>query len=543
MRPILLLACLLAALLALSPVQPTAAQTPVDCGIVDGISYPVDGVTENGDDFGIYRGKFGGRHTGADIAFYRRGDPVFAVARGRVTYADPDGWDTEKGVVIIEHRFPDGSTAYSLYGHMEPIGDYYFPGVGQCVEMGDIVGAVGSPSLSAPHLHFEIRTFLPDDGGPGYWDTNPAEAGWLHPLDFVRRWQIELQNRAGYRPYVSHVTGLISPIAPPLVTPDGGLITAGGNRLEGIGPDSALRWRMELSNTVAGTLLLPDGRVLVRLADDTMLLLQDGRSRGLWMPDLSLTGAPIALGDAVAFFTSENALVAYTPDGVLLWGTPPLGDRIASYTVVGDRIAVSTRPYSPELPAAWHVIGRDGQILYQVAPASVPFAALSPDGQATLLAGDTLYHISADFIPTPLARLPYDAGRSTALIRNAAGNTLVFLGLDESLLLSYDPSGALLWQTTVPGIFRQPPLLATDESCLLYVLGSDGTLYVLDSRTGSLLGQAQLYAGGSNGYPGARLLEVLPGGQVRFGAGYLTVITLDGYALAGLEPGTCPPPG
>ena len=31
-------------------------------------------------------------------------------------------------MVILEHTFADGSVYYSLYGHMEPIGDYFFPG-------------------------------------------------------------------------------------------------------------------------------------------------------------------------------------------------------------------------------------------------------------------------------------------------------------------------------------------------------------------------------------------------------------------------------
>jgi len=62
-----------------------------------------------------------------------------------------------------------------------------------------------------------------------------------------------------------------------------------------------------------------------------------------------------------------------------------------------------------------------------------------------------------------------------------------------------------------------------------------------------MLGQAQLYAGGAAGHPNARLLEILPGPleegeRVRFGAGFLTVATVDGHILAGLAPGECPAP-
>ncbi|MFC1959869.1 peptidoglycan DD-metalloendopeptidase family protein [Chloroflexota bacterium] len=514
---------------------PIAAQDAPDCGTVDAISYPIPDLTDRGDDFGIYRGKFGGLHTGADIAFYRYGDPVFAIANGRVTYADPAGWDTEKGVVILEHTFPDGSLYYSLYGHMEPIGDYFFPGVGQCVAHGSIVGAVGFPSLSAPHLHFEVRDFGPNDGGPGYWDTNPLEAGWQHPLDFVRRWQVRLHNQGGYRPFLTEVVAVNPPGVPPITTDDGGLITAKANLVEGIGPDSAVQWRMELSDTIAGMVLLPDGRLLLRLADDTILLLRDGRYEGMWFPDVELTGAPLYIGSTVAFFTVDNALRGYTPDGALLWGTPPLGDRIGSYTATADQIAVSTRPRDPETPPAWHLIGADGQIRYQVGPSNPPHAVLTPEGSAYLLDGAMLYHVSADFVPTPLSQLPYTAGRSTSLGTDAAGNAVIFMALDESLLYSYDQTGELLWTTTLPGTHRQPPLLAAGEFCLLYALATDGTLYAIDTASGAIRGQVRLYAGGSNGHPNARLLEVLPNEQVRFGAGYLTVATVDGYALAGID--------
>ena len=31
------------------------------------------------------------------------------------------------------------------------------------------------------HEHFEIRTHMPEEPGPGYWPTDPTEAGWLPP--------------------------------------------------------------------------------------------------------------------------------------------------------------------------------------------------------------------------------------------------------------------------------------------------------------------------------------------------------------------------
>ncbi len=77
-------------------------------------------------DFGIYRPPWGGLHTGLDVAFWRHGEPVMAAARGRVTYSDIEGWDTEKGVVVLQHTFPDGTLINTLYGHMEELNGYRF---------------------------------------------------------------------------------------------------------------------------------------------------------------------------------------------------------------------------------------------------------------------------------------------------------------------------------------------------------------------------------------------------------------------------------
>src|SRR5258708_17908695 len=109
-RPfIILLFVLIVMIIPLAlPVQ-VSAQGKDPCGVVDALDYPIDSVSPPSDDFGMYRAWFSGRHTGIDIAFDRYGDPVRAAARGRVTYADPKGWNEERGVVIIEHTFPDGS--------------------------------------------------------------------------------------------------------------------------------------------------------------------------------------------------------------------------------------------------------------------------------------------------------------------------------------------------------------------------------------------------------------------------------------------------
>ena len=165
--PRIILSFTLIFLLFAAPALAQEASQATPCGLVDELRDPLEPLTLRYDDFGIFRARFGGQHVGLDIGFGENavGAPVFATARGQVTYADPYGWDTEGGVIVLAHRFPDGSHAYSLYGHIVPEGET-FPAVGRCVEAGTVLARIGIPALSAPHLHFEFRDFLPDSGGP-----------------------------------------------------------------------------------------------------------------------------------------------------------------------------------------------------------------------------------------------------------------------------------------------------------------------------------------------------------------------------------------
>ncbi len=166
--------------LANSPIR----QSGAPCGYVDYFDFPLDPPDGNrasgGGDFARYRGRFDGFHAGEDWRVGRSsfGQPVYAIGHGQVTYAQPNGWGADKGVVIVQHTFRDRSRVFSFYGHLDP------PSVeiraGQCVERNDMVGRIGDPR-SPPHLHFEIRVHLGETPGPGYWPTDPSLAGWRAP--------------------------------------------------------------------------------------------------------------------------------------------------------------------------------------------------------------------------------------------------------------------------------------------------------------------------------------------------------------------------
>lgn len=111
------------------------------------------------------------------------GDPVFAVADGRVLFAQEGGpgWGN---IVIVLHAYEDGGTrkyVQSYYAHLETIG----VSVGQDVRRGQQIATVGSASGKyLAHLHFEMREFVTPFVGPGYrQDTR----GWINPSEFIQQ--------------------------------------------------------------------------------------------------------------------------------------------------------------------------------------------------------------------------------------------------------------------------------------------------------------------------------------------------------------------
>ncbi len=100
--------------------------------------------------YGYRRDPFTGRaamHRGLDFPA-RMGAPIFATARGTVTFVGRKGG--YGNVVEISH----GQGLLTRYAHMSR----FEARVGQRVEAGTVIGAIGSTGRSTgPHLHFEVR--------------------------------------------------------------------------------------------------------------------------------------------------------------------------------------------------------------------------------------------------------------------------------------------------------------------------------------------------------------------------------------------------
>lgn len=111
------------------------------------------------------------------------GDPIFAVADGRVLTAREGGpgWGN---IIIVLHAYEEnGRRNYiqSYYAHVETM----LVEPHQDVRRGEQIATVGNAAGRYwAHLHFEMREFITPFVGPGYrQDTR----GWINPSEFLRQ--------------------------------------------------------------------------------------------------------------------------------------------------------------------------------------------------------------------------------------------------------------------------------------------------------------------------------------------------------------------
>jgi murein DD-endopeptidase MepM/ murein hydrolase activator NlpD len=519
-------------ILLLFIVSPVHAQgVSAFCGVVDAIDYPIDGLVEGYDDFAMRRERFSGNHTGMDIGFDRWGDPVHAAADGRVTYADPEGWDTEKGVVILQHTFPDGSVAYSLYGHMEQTDTIFFPPVGSCVQRGEVVGAIGWPSRGRPHLHFEWRTFMPDDGGPGYVVDNPLDHGWYNPWDFTALWRARLTPA-----YVSSYSFDMVPSLPPIQS-GGGYVIASSAVVTKLTDFGTVEWQVTTDGAVTGLAVLPGDRVAAHTETGQAVTLQNGRYLALWSVD-GPDDPFLVFGETLIFPLDDGALASYNAEGMPLWSLPgETGGSIVHFAANAGQIALGVRG---DEGVSWRQVDAAGGVLTSLQLDDFNAAAPLPDGSWLVLAGTELQHLTHGEARMITSVSP-PPGRTARITADWLGNNYIYLGDADATLIAIGNEGNLRWRVKYPvNNPTLPPLLALGGGCLLYTMDADGMINVFSTADGTLLNQLQMYAGGRrNSSPGARLLRVDTTDQVLAGSGFLTMLTLDGTKMGGEAMANC----
>ena len=164
----------------LSPVElaslPIAARFDFPIGSEHGaFAYNAQPFTENrhlGDDLNGIGGE------NSDL-----GDPIFAIADGRVILAREGGpgWGN---IISVMHAYEEnGARRYvqSYYGHVEAM----LVEEGQNVRRGEQIATIGNAGGRYwAHLHFEMREFITPFVGPGYREDT---RGWINPSEFIRQ--------------------------------------------------------------------------------------------------------------------------------------------------------------------------------------------------------------------------------------------------------------------------------------------------------------------------------------------------------------------
>jgi Peptidase family M23 len=109
------------------------------------------------------------------------GDPIYAIADGRVLLAR-DGGPGWGNVIIVLHAYMEnGERKYvqSYYGHVESM----LVRPGEDVGRGQQIATVGTAGgRYFAHLHFEMREFVTPFIGAGYRENT---RGWLDPTGFI----------------------------------------------------------------------------------------------------------------------------------------------------------------------------------------------------------------------------------------------------------------------------------------------------------------------------------------------------------------------
>lgn len=533
MRNRLLGLCIVGMIGLFLPVQ-SRAQLDTPCGVVQSIDFPVEHLETGVEDFGVFQARWGGTHVAVDVADGQWRAPVHAAARGRVTLSDPQAWGVEKGVVAVEHYFPDGQVRYSVYGHLEESAEYPFPTVNACVEAGMVLGVVGWPaSGDRPHLHYEMRETAPTSNPPVYIQGNPLTRGWVHPLDFTALWQLRLSGQ------LSGMASLTSiPSLAPLPLPQGGYAVASEGVISASGPTGQL-WRVEADSPIVALTVLGNGQVAAHTRGGQVLLVENGRYIALWnhpvLPDVPL----VRLGhDTLLFPLTGGGLRAYDPQGAILWGhqAGEAGVNSLALKVNGPDVLLLTGNAER---ITGYLFNDQGEYQTQYRFESLPLLIPLPENGWLALEAETVQHISAAGREA-LSDLPVQTGTWPAGVTDDHANSYLYLDDPAQTLVSLDAEGNLRWQTEHQGrVNSAPPLLQTHGLCLLYALDEDGLLHFYDAQTGESLKTMQFYAGDSRRNPQSRLIAPYSGGVVLVNTGFLALVQLNAAELTGESVQAC----
>lgn len=460
-------------------------QAQADCGVVTSINYPVDRFTfQLVQDFGVPSARHQGRyHTGEDYYGGRgsMGQPISAVADGRVTYSAPTGWGRDGGVVIIEHSFPDGTVAYSMYGHMMTTDVYPFPERFACVRAGDVVGVVGNVR-PAPHLHFEIRTSNPDTPGAGYSPEVPTLLGNLQASKFITNWQTWLSPAHRWHLQLPDDT---RPTAPPLLLNDGSMLVLTSDRIRYASSDGRVLWRIILPAPATALTTFNGSPVLIYNDGAMQVINMDATLGESWLTRVPPDRPPLTVGDMLVLHTAGNELVALGADRrTVVWqleNVPPFTQSVVTPNLIG---LVTTDDFLTTISTAGSLIGKTPLL-------GGSSLSAAPDGSLWLYNQNSVTQIDATGAQTPIANnLTGDAASST-ITGAPDGTRFILAGGDVPTLMATDAAGTVLWQFAVEGASGKAQLISRDNQVLL--LTSGGDILTVQAASGAVCSRLHIY--------------------------------------------------
>ncbi len=460
-------------------------QAQADCGVVNSINYPVDrSVFQLVQDFGVPSARHQGRyHTGEDYYGGRGslGMPVSAVADGRVTYSAPSGWGRDGGVVILEHSFPDGSIAYSMYGHMMSTDVYPFPERFACVRAGDVVGAVGDVR-PAPHLHFEIRTSSPDTPGAGYSPEVPTLLGNLQASKFITNWQTWLNPAHRWHLQLPDDT---RPTAPPLLLNDGSMLVLTSDRIRYASVDGRVLWRIILPAPAAALTTYNGSPVLVYNDGAMQIINMDATLGESWLTGVPPDSPPLTVGDLLVFHTSGNELVALGADRrSVVWrleNVPAFTQSVVTPSLIG---LITSDSFLTAISTQGALVSRTPLL-----GASTLNAA--PDGSLWLISQNTITQIDASGTQTAIASSISGDAATSAVTAAPDGTRFILAGGAVPTLMASDAAGTVLWQFAVEGASGHAQLISRDNQVLL--LTSGGDIVTVQAVSGAVCSRQHIY--------------------------------------------------
>lgn len=488
--------------------QTPEAQEGAPCGLVDLFDFPLDpphgrDARGGGSDFGIWRSRFDGYHAGEDWWISgggSQGASVYSIGHGEVTYAEPLGWGRDKGVVILRHTFPDGHEMLSFYGHLDE--DTFQVEAGDCVRRGEKIGEIGRPT-TGPHLHFELRSYMPYAPGRGYMPDDPTLAGWVPPSETV--WDSRLAAAPGVlwtQPASAEVMRTAETGREMLI------ILLDGEQIRAIDMASGEEvWHRPVGEDIerlafdgeSGQIYTANqkGEVIAYALPDPEGGLTVTGALPLWAVDFDVVGIPtlMPLPGGGLVLSAWDHLVAISAGGEFLWQVE-LETRPYDWLLHGDTLFVTANGGERPLLTA----DRSGWQFWDTGTGGRLAAA---GDQVLLYDGDGLYRLDlAAQSVEPLLNLPggrRDAGDAAPL----PGGGLIVAQVDRAdrRLLAFDSNGNLLWQRSVAGI--------TAGDLDLFVAGDK--LFLVDKSRGTWGSEIALFALDLEGEP--RLIHLFSGGS------------------------------